>query len=96
MLVVLGEHTTVTATKAEARYLLPVVHEPAHCGEGRGGAAVAHEHAECATRFHRGELRPIADEDELRAGFCNCGRDAVQGERARERSLVQQDELTRP
>ena len=58
--------------------------------------AVADEEVEGAAGLDRGQLCPVADEDDFRAGTAGLSDEGVEGERAGQRCFVDDDQLTRP
>jgi hypothetical protein len=60
----------VANAQGEARFAFPFVGEAVHAGEFGCSLSVTNEHAERAAGFDRGQLRPVAHQQYLRA---RCG-----------------------
>lgn len=65
-----------------------------HGGQFGGVVVVVHEHGVGAGRGRRLELRVVPDQQHLRPGFGGKGGDAVEGEGAGHRRLIDDDELS--
>ena len=89
-----GDGGVVTVAELERGRLFPVGVEASDVGQRGRVAAVGGEEVERAAGGDGVQLGGVADEQQLRAGLFGVAGDAVEGEGAGQRGLIEDDELT--